>query len=45
VKEYNTFEGFEDVLNVLKDPRIIINSNDRPKGIYDLLNEYFELLE
>ena len=30
LKEYNTIEGFEDILDVLKDPKVIINSNDRP---------------
>jgi len=46
VKEYNTLEGFEDVLEVLNDPKLILNYTDQSNyGIYDKLNTYFDLLE
>jgi len=38
-------EGFEEVPDVLKDPRVILNARDRSEyGTYDLLNKYFDLL-
>jgi len=43
--EYENREGFMDLLDVLHDPRIIMNRNIQPKGKYDLLNEYFNYLD
>jgi len=45
VQQYNTFNGFEDVLDVLKDPKVILKNNERPLGIYDVLNQYFNQFE
>lgn len=46
VKEYKTLEGFELLREVLRDPRVILNSKDQSEyGIYDQMNNYFGLLE
>jgi len=45
LREYKTIDGFEDVLDVLKDPRVILYNNDRPLCSYNLLCKYFNLLD
>jgi len=45
VVEYGTFEGFVDILDVLQDPISMLSKKDKPYGIFDLLNDYFEILK
>jgi len=42
---YKSTEGFMDILDILNDPRVLLNENVQPKGKYDLLNQYFNFLE
>lgn len=43
--DYNSFDGFVDLIDALNDPSCMLNRKDTPYGIYDCLNDYFQLLK
>lgn len=46
MKSYNTFAGFEEVLDVLNDPKVIQQEKYQSDWeVFRILNEYFKLLE
>lgn len=46
ISELKTNDGFIKIKEVLKDPRVIMDLlNTSERGIYNKLNDYFDLLD